>query len=74
MLCSDRKMFCFVRCWANVCWCSATCWILTFVGVGLTMFGINPAADQALETGETEKLGFHANVETVSNRTQPEAS
>ena len=43
MLCSDRKMFCFVRCWANVCWCSATCWILTFVGVGLTMFGINPA-------------------------------
>ena len=45
MLCSDRKMFCFVRCWANVCWCSATCWILTFVGVGLTMFGINPARD-----------------------------
>ena len=42
MLCSDRKMFCFVRCWANVCWCSATCWILTFVGVGLTMFGTYP--------------------------------
>ena len=43
MLCSDRKMLCYVGCWANVCWCSATCWILTFVGVGLTMFGINPA-------------------------------
>ena len=42
LLCSGRYMFCFVRCLAIMCWCSATCSTLTFVLVGLTVFVTNP--------------------------------